>query len=538
MMSNKALLYHERTKHRFAGYAKGPDTLDWEMQPNPFRTFDGAAQVELPLAPENIFAPALNVNSIGALLHLAMGLSAWKEFGPDRWALRCNPSSGNLHPTEAYVLAEGIAGLDDGLYHYVSRDHVLEQRRRDDSGQNSDNPRLWIGLSSIHWREAWKYGERAFRYCQLDLGHALGAFAYAAQALGWRARAIENLDSAFIAARLGLDRDEDFGRAEREDPDALLQICLEPDSAPATPKPKAGVWAGKANLLDRRPMYRWPVIDEVSQATLRSPLPTSEETARDSAAGGNIEASRPNSLPIARRETAGEGEKPWSGADLILQRRSAQHFDARHIMPAEDFFSILQSLLPQERAPWTVWDFPPAVHPILFVHRVGEVEPGLYALPRHSQALALLRQLLDPEFVWSRVAGAPDELPLFQLRAGDARGAARRLFCNQAIASDCCFGMAMLAEFDAVERDPWTYRRLHWEAGLIGQALYLEAEGFGLRGTGVGCFFDDETHAFLGMKSTQLQTIYHFTIGAPLNDTRIATEPAYPQKQRPKAFAP
>jgi hypothetical protein len=129
-------------------------------------------------------------------------------------------------------------------------------------------------------------------------------------------------------------------------------------------------------------------------------------------------------------------------------------------------------------------------------------------------------------------------LPLFQLRAGDARGAARRLFCNQAIAADCCFGAAMLAEFDAVERDPRTYRHLHWEAGLIGQALYLEAEGFGLRGTGVGCFFDDETHAFLGMKSTQLQTIYHFTIGAPLNDTRIATEPAYPQKHRPKAFAP
>src|SRR5437660_12483691 len=30
-----------------------------------------------------------------------------------------------------------------------------------------------VGLSSIHWREAWKYGERAFRYCQHDVGHAL-----------------------------------------------------------------------------------------------------------------------------------------------------------------------------------------------------------------------------------------------------------------------------------------------------------------------------------------------------------------------------
>ncbi len=77
--------------------------------------------------------PPLTLEAVGALLHLSMGLSAWKQFGPDRWALRCNPSSGNLHPTEAYVLAEGLEGLDDGLHHYLARDHALEQRRRDDA---------------------------------------------------------------------------------------------------------------------------------------------------------------------------------------------------------------------------------------------------------------------------------------------------------------------------------------------------------------------------------------------------------------------
>ena len=37
-----------------------------------------------------------------------------------------------------------------------------------------------IGLSSVHWREAWKYGERAFRYCQHDAGHAIGTVRIAA----------------------------------------------------------------------------------------------------------------------------------------------------------------------------------------------------------------------------------------------------------------------------------------------------------------------------------------------------------------------
>ena len=521
LMSNKALLYHERTKHRFTGYAKGPDTLDWDLQPNPFRSFEGAARVDLALTPEKIVAPpAVEPAAIGALLHLAMGLSAWKQFGPDRWALRCNPSSGNLHPTEAYVLSEGVIGLEDGLYHYLSRDHVLEQRRRDDSGQKSDTPRLWIGLSSIHWREAWKYGERAFRYCQLDLGHALGAFSYAAGVLGWRARLVEHLDSAAIAALLGLDRTEDFGRAEKEDPDALIEILIGPGEA-AAPAPRCGTWTGVANLLDRHPMYRWPVINEVAEATLLAPL------AKD----GNGAAAP--ALPVNGTNIARVAD-----ADLILQRRSAQHFDGRHVMARAEFFAILQGLIPSDHAPWTIWDVAPRVHPILFVHRVADLAPGLYALARAPDAVTLLRQSLNADFVWTPVADAPDPLRLFQLKSGDARGAARRLFCNQAIASDSCFGVAMLAEFAGVAGNPWAYRRLHWEAGLIGQALYLEAERVGLRGTGVGCFFDDETHAFLGVKGAELQTIYHFTVGAALADSRIATEPAYPDKQRPEVFPP
>jgi hypothetical protein len=148
--------------------------------------------------------------------------------------------------------------------------------------------------------------------------------------------------------------------------------------------------------------------------------------------------------------------------------------------------------------------------------------------------MELLRAALDGDFLWSRVAGAPDHLPLFLLKPGDLRGAARRLFCNQAIAGDCCFAVAMLAEFaEPLRENPWAYRQLHWEAGLIGQSLYLESEARDLRSTGIGCFFDDETHEFLGLKTPKLQTIYHFTVGSARTDERIATEPAYPGKRRP-----
>ena len=33
------LNYHQRTKHRLERYAAGPESLDWDAQPNPFREF-------------------------------------------------------------------------------------------------------------------------------------------------------------------------------------------------------------------------------------------------------------------------------------------------------------------------------------------------------------------------------------------------------------------------------------------------------------------------------------------------------------------
>jgi len=51
-----------------------------------------------------------------------MGLSAWKAYRETRWALRVNPSSGNLHPTEAYLVHDGR------IFHYAPREHAVEER--------------------------------------------------------------------------------------------------------------------------------------------------------------------------------------------------------------------------------------------------------------------------------------------------------------------------------------------------------------------------------------------------------------------------
>ena len=106
--------------------------------------------------------------------------------------------------------------------------------------------------------------------------------------------------------------------------------------------------------------------------------------------------------------------------------------------------------------------------------------------------------------------------------------------CHQAIAADGCFSLGMLAEFEPlVEANPWRYRQLHWEAGLLGHVLYLEAEAAGIRGTGIGCYFDDVFHELLGLETGCFQSLYHFTAGYPLTDERITTLPPYPDRPDP-----
>ena len=63
-------------------------------------------------------------------------------------------------------------------------------------------------LTSIAWREAWKYRERAYRYCLHDMGHAWQALALAARAIGCEAFAIGHFPDDEVARICRLHEDE------------------------------------------------------------------------------------------------------------------------------------------------------------------------------------------------------------------------------------------------------------------------------------------------------------------------------------------
>lgn len=531
-LTERVRVYHERTKHQPGRSAAGPHGLDWANQPEPYRTWADAQTVELPLraaalatryddclCPGAVAARPFTLESLAVLFEHSLGLAAWKSIGPERWALRCNPSSGNLHPTEGYLVCPSLEGLAGGVYHYASREHVLELRARPgpeawSRAWNELPPGVVVGLSSIHWREAWKYGERAYRYCQLDVGHAVGALSYAAAALGWQARWLGAWSDDAITQLLGLPRREADGAPEAESPDLLLWIGPEL-AAPATGPLLAGLqgatWEGEPSRLSAR-RQAWDVIPEVAQACWR---PDDSKPLASGWCPSDLPPLAPTRDVVAVR--------------LIRQRRSAQAYDGVTRMAAADFFRMLDATLPRaDVPPLAALGWEPRVHLLLFVHRVDDVAPGLYLLPRRPGVVETLREALDPEHVWEPVEGAPDHLGLRRIQTMDVRDLAAALFCRQDIAGDSAFSLGMLAELEAgLARGPWWYRRLHWEAGNLGQALYLDAEAMGLRGTGIGCYFDDAVHRLLGLPDARFQSLYHFTVGSPIKDRRLATHPPY-----------
>jgi hypothetical protein len=219
---------------------------------------------------------------------------------------------------------------------------------------------------------------------------------------------------------------------------------------------------------------------------------------------------------------------------VILKRRSALDFDGETPLSLSDFYGSLRRVLPSSLPPWDSLPWPPRIHLALFVHRVTGLPRGIYLLARSPAGGEALRKLLRPEFVWRRPAGCPADLPLHLLLETDAREPSKIIACHQEIASDGAFSLAMLAEFEGTiaKGGPFQYRRLYWEAGVLGQVLYLEAEARGARATGIGCYFDDACHTLLGLEGSAFQDLYHFTVGTPVEDRRLQTHPPYQHLKR------
>ncbi len=494
--------YHEQTKHNFNKYAKSLGYMDWENQPNPYRSYEGVKVIKLPLCFENPTPPyhlifdkvpsaSLGIESLSQYLQFSMGISAMKSDGYNSWALRCDASSGNLHPTEVYVILPPIKGISEKttICHYSVENHALEiLLESDTSWAELPKESFFTLIGSITYREVWKYGERAFRYTCLDAGHALRSLEISAKTLGWNYAINQKVEDDTLSKIFGFDKNENF--SEKELSEILLLVSpneiknsdkfLEFDSTCSKKaKPIAQIY------------QKWDLINEIEVATKYICCGKEKTT---------------NFEKIGRVPTK-------EAKEVILKRRSAQMMDKNNsIISKKNFMSILESTKEN------FYTNHSCVNLSIFVHSITGLESGLYIYIRAKEHKKKLQKLLDTNFLWGEV-----EKDLYLLKAGDFRQIAKQISCNQDIASDGMFSLGMLCPFgeEIIKNCAHKYKELYFECGSIGQQLYLEATSLNLSATGMGCFLDDVFHQFLGLKSNQFQSLYHFTVGRALVDSRI-----------------
>jgi len=460
MLPSALVEYHEATKHTPERLRASRHFLDWANMPAPFRHYEGAPLVDLPADPR--LEPGITgAEAISALFFCSCAISATKQAPSGyRYALRVNPSSGNLHPTEFHFHTRGLPGWDDGLYHYRPSSHEAEQRARGDVlGGLSEAP-LAVILTSIFWREAWKYRARAYRYVNHDLGHAMLALQYAAGGLGWPSRVRGLFDDLQLASAIR--------PAPDEQPMLLVELWPESETRP----PGNVQWTpGEPNPLSGEPVS-YPLIERMHAATLPC-------------------APAPAPPPQVVRWRLGD-----YGA-LARRRRSALDFLPHGRVLPRPAFDAMCALLEEPLAVDWGGLF---VTAYLFVHRIEDVPQGLYRLERG---------VLEP------------------VRPGDQRVVAAALSLGQDLAGNSCFTVSFIADLGraASLHADRACRFVHHEAGALGQRLYLAAESFGFRGTGIGAFYDDHVHAWLGLDPRgPRQVVYHFAVGDPVADPRLSPE--------------
>ncbi|WP_037940860.1 SagB/ThcOx family dehydrogenase [Sulfurospirillum arcachonense] len=506
--------YHERTKHSSKRYAKSLGYMDWANQPDPYRSYKNALHVKLPIALENITPPyhtlfedalpsaPLLIDSISQFLQFSMGLAAIKSNGVDEWALRCNASSGNLHPSESYLILPPIRHISHQttICHYAPQNHSLEILCDFDSKIWETLPKdsFFVALSSIVYREVWKYGERAFRYTNLDAGHALRSLQISAKTLGWHYKYLSKTSEEALSNLFGFNQKERFG--ESEVPDMFLLITPKKytdavDISPLIPN----TFNSSANNIAQT-YQDWPLIEEIQEATFTC----------------KKNEYMPATKILFKKEPTKEAK------EVILKRRSAQMMDKKDNKISFEKFKILLDCTKE-----SFTGFENQINLVIFVHNVEDLKPGLYIFFRNEKYKNELQSLMHENFLWQKISEN-----FYALTFGDFKNISKNISCNQSIASDGAFSLGMLSPFakEIVQHGAQRYKELYWECGAIGQQLYLEATSLNYQATGIGCYLDDVFHTILGLQSNQFQSLYHFTVGKALLDSRILTKKVYQER--------
>ena len=447
--------YQKETMYGRAG-TFGPG-MDWSNQPELYKRYPGAEAVELPreLVLPKVEAwrllrggdtrseAAPDLTNLASLLFMASGFTSQMEYSGNLFLYRSAPSAGALYPIDVYVAARDISGLDDGLYHFSVIDFALTRLRK--GPVPADLPSPAIVLSSRFFRSAWKYRDRAYRYCLLDGGHLAENLMLSAQCLGLSMGLDIDFDDDRMNGYLGLD-----GRTES----ALMVLPLGSEA----------------------PRGLSPVGEATGDAPASEPAAKNEIIFDRIVDMARLTAAPLRSAPDVPAWPEGSwkdlSEPAWeSGAGPTFVNVQRERRSRRNFRPKTVRLSDLARVLRMMAVPGA----PRTLSTGFVTNEVQDIADGFYYTASPDRIMVHKGGFIAPSVAQAALQQ-------------EWVGRANFIFVLS----------APLAELEAA-CGPKAYRSAYITAGRVGQRAYLAAEALGWGCCGVGAFFDGEVQSILSL---------------------------------------
>lgn len=414
----------------------------------------------------------LDIDALARFAYFTNGITKTIRRGDEAMAFRAAPTTGALYHLELYLVTGDLPGLPTGVYHYGAHDHALRQLRVGDfrqvvvdaTGQEAATaqaPVIMI-MTSVFWRNAWKYAARAYRHTYWDAGTMLPNTLAVAAASGIPARLLLSFADAPIAQLLGLDLD-------REGVVALIALGTgePPPVAPSVSPLDLLVEPYSIRELD------FPLIRQTHRATL---LETGADAAewRQRSAPRPVQTATPPSLialPVPDLT-----DLPETPIDTVIQRRGSTRQFAREPITLPQLSALLDRSTHGFPSDTLGPDGVPFNDLYLVVNAVDGLHPGTYDYRREEHALE----------------------PLHTVREGEARAQTYSLALDQDLGGDAAVNIFLLSDLDPVLSTFGArgYRQAQLGGALVAGKLYLAAYALGLGATGLTFFDQAVTDAF------------------------------------------
>lgn len=459
--------YHAVSMHTREGVLLRSPSVAWDLPVPRYIDRSGLPRVELPRpniarGAERPVGEALSgipVKPRGRFHRDDLSVLLWATAGiTDRrggYDLRASASSGALFPTEIYLLAFDIEGIEPGTYAYAPDAHALVNLgmppRADPAfGLDPDDPPvLALVTTSVFRRTGQKYRDRAYRYVVADAGHAIGNAIVAAADLGLATRLAGRFDEALVARAIGVDNRKEG---------VLAVLAMAPGSR--------GAIAASDSLFE--PMA----------------LVNPEELELGATAFAHTATSMTfinSSMPVANKiDMVATGETSARVLSLIQSRRSARNFRGEALA-----LEHVSAVLGLAAGPRPVVSHATRVY--FVANRVAGLEPGAY-----------------------RYEGGA----LSPARKGDIANEVGRAALDQDVIRNAPSVVVVTVDRRALAAEGARgYRHAFLEAGILGARLYLAVAARGLGGCSVGAFYDEEAARVLGINMEEQWPLHFFGFG-------------------------